>query len=182
MYKKTLLLISLLSAIKLTTASNKKISQDMSLIPITRDELKQLKIQADEEKRKAELASAIKELYDMIVRRATGSTDTNISFNVIEDAARMRLMDVHQQQKYRQTLQPQLSQTFTIIITDEFRGDVVKGLRELFPDSKIEYKVVVMARAPDGKMHDVSKMDSSVAPFIHASQTKTTKVIDIDWS
>jgi hypothetical protein len=151
----------------------------MSLIPITRDELKQLKIQADEEKRKVEIACAIKELYDMIIQRATGSTDTNLQINVIEDAARMRLMDVHQQQKYRQTLQPQLSQTFTIIITDEFRGDVVKGLRELFPDSKIEYKVAVMARAPDGKMYDVSKMES---PFVRASQTQTTKVIDIDWT
>jgi len=52
-------------------------------------------------------------------------------------------------------------------------------LRELFPDSKIEYNVAVMARAPDGKMYDVSKMES---PFIRASQTQTTKVIDVDWS
>jgi hypothetical protein len=172
---KSLLLLSLIGAIKLTAASNKKISQDMSLIPITRDELKQLKIQADEEKRKAEIASAIKELYDMTVRRATGSTDTNISIKVIEDE-NMRRMDAHQQQQYRQS---QMSQTSTIIITEEFRGDVVKGLRELFPDSKIEYRVAVMARALDGKMYDVSKMDS---PFIHASQTQTTKVINIDWS
>ena len=36
-----------------------------------------------------------------------------------------------------------------------------------------------MAQALDGKMYDVSKMDS---PFIRASQTQTKKVIDIDWS
>jgi len=175
---KALLLISLLSAIKLTPASPKKISQEMSLIPITRDELKQLKIQADEEKRKAELASAIKIMYDMIVHRATGFTDTKMQFNVIEDA-NMRQMDMHQQQRYRQTHAQQQPLNPSIIITDELRGDVVSGLRELFPDSKIDYKVAVMARAPDGKMYDVSTMDS---PFIHASQTKTTKVIDIDWS
>jgi len=154
----------------------------MSLIPITRDELKQLKIQADEEKRKAEIASAIKEMYDMIVRRATGSTDTNLQFNVFEDA-RMRQMNVHQQQQYRQMLQQQQQpQTPSVIITEELIGDVVSGLRGLFPDSKIEYRVAVMARAPDGKMYDVSKMDASVTPFIHASQTQTTKVINIDWS
>ena len=155
-----------------------KVTQEMSLIPITRDELKQLKIQADEEKRKAELASAIKIMYDMIVQRATGFTDTKMRFNVIEDE-RMRQMDIHQQQRYRQTHAQQQPLNPSIIITEELRGDVVSGLRELFPDSKIDYKVAVMARAPDGKMYDVSIMDS---PFIHASQTKTTKVIDIDWS
>jgi hypothetical protein len=153
----------------------------MSLIPITRDELKQLKIQADEDKRKAEITSAIKELYDMIVQRATGSTDTNAQFKVIEDP-NMSRMNAHQIQKYRQSLHQQLSQTSTIVITDEFRGDVVNGLRDLFPDSKIEYKVAVMAKAPDGKMYDVSKMDVALTPFIRTSHTQTNKVIDVDWS
>ena len=178
MYMKTILLLSLIGVINLTTASLKKVSQDMSLIPVTRDELKQLKIQADEEKRKVEIASAINELYDMIVQRATGSTDTTMQFTVIEDP-NMRIMNAHQIQKYRQSLQQQLSQRSTVIITENLREDVIRGLRELFPDSKIEYKVAVMARALDGKMYDVSKMDS---PFIHSSQTKTTKVIDVDWS
>ena len=174
-----ILLLSLICMIKLTTGSLMKVTQDMSLIPITRDELKQLKIQADEEKRKAELASAIKEMYDMIVRRASGFTDTKMQFNILEDA-NMRQMDMHQQQRYRKMHeQQQQPLNPSIIITEELRGDVVSGLRELFPDSKIDYKVAVMARAPDGKMYDVSTMDS---PFIHASQTKTTKVIDIDWS
>jgi len=150
----------------------------MSLIPVTRDELKQLKFQADEEKHKVEIACAIKELYDMIIRRATGSTDTNLQFKVIQDA-NMDRMNAHQIQQYRQTLQQQLSQQLSVIITDELIGDVISGLRELFPDSKIEYRVAVLACAPDGKMYDVSKMES---PFIRASQTQTTKVIDIDWS
>ena len=175
---KSIFLLSLIGAIKMTHSATNTASQHMSLIPITRDELKQLKIQADEEKRKAEIACAIKELYDMIVQRATGTTDTTMQFTVIEDA-NMGRMNMQQIQKYRQSLQHQLSQTSTVIITDKLRGDVVNGLRDLFPDSKIEYKVAVMARAPDGKMYDVSKMDS---PFIHASQTQTTKVIDIDWS
>lgn len=173
-----ILLLSLICMIKLTTGSLMKVTQDMSLIPITRDELKQLKIHADEEKRKAELASAIKIMYDMIVQRASGFTDTKMQFNILEDA-NMRQMDIHQQQRYRQTHAQQQPLNPSIIITEELRGDVVSGLRELFPDSKIDYKVAVMARAPDGKMYDVSTMDS---PFIHASQTKTTKVIDIDWS
>ena len=150
----------------------------MSLIPITRDELKQLKTQADEEKRKAEIACAIKELYDMIVRRATGSTDTKMQFKVIEDA-NMGRMNAHQIQQYRQTPQQQLSQQRAVIVTDELIGDVVSGLRDLFPDSKIEYNVAVLARAPDGKMYDVSKMDS---PFISASQTQKCKILNIDWS
>lgn len=179
MYMKSILLLSLISVIKLTTASIKKISQDMSLIPITRDELKQLKIQADEEKHNVEIACAIKELYDMVVQRATGTTDTTMRITVIEDP-NMGRMNAHQIQKYRQSLQQQLSQTSTVIITENLRENVVSGLRELFPDSKIEYKVVVMARAPDGKMYDVSKMDAALRPFISASQTNT--VIHVDWS
>ena len=93
----------------------------------------------------------------------------------------MRQMNVQQQKQYRQQIiqHQQHLLTPSIIITDELIGDVVSGLRELFPDSKIEYKVAVMAQALDGKMYDVSKMDS---PFIRASQTQTKKVIDIDWS
>ena len=179
MFMKSILMLSLIVAKNVTaTASMVFVSQDMSLIPVTRDELKQLKIQADEEKRKVEIAAAINELYDMIVQRATGSTDTTMQCTVIEDP-NMRIMNANQIQKYRQSLQQQLSQKSTVIITETLRGDVVSGLRELFPDSKIEYKVAVMARAPDGKMYDVSKMDS---PFIHASQTQTTKVIVVDWS
>lgn len=182
MCMKSILMLSLIVAKKVTaTASMVFVSQDMSLIPVTRDELKQLKIQADEEKRKAEIAAAIKEIYDIIVLRATGTTDTTMQFTVIEDAARMRQMNVQQQQQYRQQMIPRQQHLLTpsIIITDELIGDVVSGLRELFPDSKIEYKVAVMARARDGKLYDVSKMDS---PFIHASQTQTIKVIVVDWS
>ena len=95
----------------------------------------------------------------------------------------MRQMNAHQIKMYRQSLQQQQQPLNpSILITDELIGDVVRGLRELFPDSKIEYKVAVMARAPDGKMYDVSKMDSALTPFIHPSQTQTNKVIDVDWS
>ena len=170
-------------AIKLTQPSRMAaMSQDMSLIPITRDELKQLKISADEEKRKTEIACAIKELYDMVVQRASGSGDTTMQFTVIEDA-NMGRMNAQQIQKYRQSLHQQLSQTSTVIITENLRGDVISGLRELFPDSKIAYNVAVMARAPDGKMYDVTKMDSApFSPLFRTSQTTTTKVINIDWS
>jgi hypothetical protein len=165
----------------------------MSLIPITRDELKQLKIQADEEKRKADIAKSIKWLYDMIVRCATASTNTNIQFKVYKDRDEEQL----QHHKFHHH---QLQQFAGLHITDELIGDVVSGLRELFPDSKIEYNVAIMARAPDGKMYDVSKTlfpdskieynlaimarapDGKMYNVITALQTQKCKVLNVDWS
>ena len=131
----------------------------MPLIPVTRDELKQLKTQADEWQRKTGTEKTIKELYDTIVQFATKSTSTNIRFNVYEN------MDEHMQQPHIARRMGQPQQTAVVYIAEELVGDVVSGLRRLFPDSKIEY-ISIMERAP----------------FIHASQTQTKKVIDVDWS
>ena len=141
----------------------------MPLIPVTRDELKQLKTQADEDKRMSGTEKTIKELYDTIVQFATKSTSTNIRFNVYEN------MDEHMQQPHSARRMGQPQQMAVVYIAEELIGDVVSGLRRLFPDSKIGY-ISIMARAPE------EKIDSTGAPIISSSQSQKYKIIDVDWS
>lgn len=136
----------------------------MPLIPVTRNELKQLKTQADDDKRMTGTEKTIKELYDTIVQFATKSTSTNIRFNVYEN------MDEHNVCRMGQS-----QQTAVVYIAEEIIGDVVSGLRRLFPDSKIGY-ISIMARAPE------EKIDSTGAPIISSSQSQKYKIIDVDWS
>ena len=56
--------------------------------------------------------------------------------------------------------------------------DILDGLRILFPDSSVEYSLFV--RGNDGQMHDLSKMDEKVRPFVNIQQAE--KNIVIDWS
>ena len=56
--------------------------------------------------------------------------------------------------------------------------DILDSLRILFPDSSVEYSLFV--RGNDGQMHDLSKMDEKVRPFVNIQQAE--KNIVIDWS
>ena len=56
--------------------------------------------------------------------------------------------------------------------------DILDGLRILFPDSIVEYSLFV--RGNDGQMHDLSKMDEKVRPFVNMQQAENNIVID--WS
>ena len=122
----------------------------MPLIPVTRNELKQLTTQADEWQRKTNIEKTIKEMYDKIVQFATKSTSTSVRFNVYED------MTAHMQQQHQYQRMGTFGQHMAIVyITAELIGDVVSGLRKLFPDSKIEYRVADTKRVSEPKMHDI---------------------------
>jgi hypothetical protein len=56
--------------------------------------------------------------------------------------------------------------------------DVLTGLRVLFPDSSVEHSLLV--RGNDGNMYDVSKMDEKMRPFVNTQQGQ--QYIVIDWS
>lgn len=56
--------------------------------------------------------------------------------------------------------------------------DILDSLRILFPDSSVEYSLFV--RGNDGQMHDLSKMDEKVRPFVNMQQSQNNIVID--WS
>jgi hypothetical protein len=58
--------------------------------------------------------------------------------------------------------------------------DILKGLKLLFPDCSVEFKIVTLAMGPDRKMHDISTLDEKALMFIGNRQVK--QCIIIDWS
>lgn len=56
--------------------------------------------------------------------------------------------------------------------------DILDDLRILFPDSTVEYSLFV--RGNDGQMHDLSKMDEKMRPFVNMQKSQNNIVID--WS
>lgn len=63
-------------------------------------------------------------------------------------------------------------------ITLQDMPDVLDGLRALFPDSSVEHSLLV--KGNDGNMYDVSNMDEKMRPFINTQQGQ--QYIVIDWS
>jgi len=151
----------------------------MSLIPITRDELKQLKIQADEEKRrateekrKAVIESAIKTVYGIILGMAKEESSTKHLVVVNKHHMCQQYRGEHFGDFFDKSSKYFRSSLSSVNLEDDMIPFVLSGVQELFPDSK----VALMACAPDRKMYDVSTL---VSPFI---QPHMPKAIVVDWS
>ena len=65
----------------------------------------------------------------------------------------------------------------TLFITTNMQ-DILSGLRVIFPDCLVENTLFAMGN--DGQMHDISKMDEKMRPFINNAQANN--YILIDWS
>jgi hypothetical protein len=150
----------------------------MTLI-ITRDELKQLKIQADEEKRRveeekriAEIETAIQVIYKHVIRSAKALDLTKC---LVAIGTEGRAVQPQCYGDFFKTVSPLLLHLVRIpgfMIPNDSMPFVISGLQEQFPDSKVS----LIAPARDGKMYEVSSTES---PFI---QPHTLKAIVVDWS
>jgi hypothetical protein len=130
-------------------------SQLPPLTPLTRETLRGLKAQKDEQLRAEKekqrldyLNRNIQEIYKQVVNEAQGKVSTSYKFKVDNS------------------------------ITLQYMPDVLDGLRFLFPDCSVNHALLV--RGNDGQMYDVSKMDEKMRPFINTQQGQ--QHIVIDWS
>ena len=125
-------------------------------IPVTRDYMRSLKAKNDEIKRMAEIEKCIKDIYTLAINTATNTNYTSYQFQIQEYIIGRNSPDFA-----RTNIQ-----------------DILRGLQCLFPDCTVEF--IKLARAQDGKMYDISKMDEKILPFIKAEGTQDCIVID--WS
>jgi len=130
------ILILLLLAVKNVTETTTMVfvSQDMSniLIPLSRDELNQLKVHHEEEKLRAVIDSTIEIIYNDVIDNVK-ETDNKAQSYVIYDEL------ITDYQRIR------LTQRFKVTIIEENASiipDVIDGLRLLFPDSKVNQDTV----------------------------------------
>ena len=138
-----------------------------SLTPVCRDSMRLLKAQKDEEKRLAEAARTarvnqiISEIYKNAVRTAETTTETSYKYDIL---MRNGLNNVNE---YRE-----------MIIYTTRMPDILAGLQQLFPDCSVTHKLLVIGQ--DGKMHDISTINSDVLPFIQVRRKQ--EYIVVDWS
>jgi len=171
----------------------------MSIVPITRDELKQLKIQADEEKRKADeekrkadeekrkadIKSTIEYVYNKVISTVKTEGFTKCFLAIYDNAINHSQFSKHDFGNLfrnegdgcfnRPMFSKPIGYHILNIKYDIFQDilkDIMDGLRELFPDSKVTF----MAWTPNGNFGDVP--DSAI-PFINSNRAKG---ILIDWS
>jgi hypothetical protein len=123
-----------------------------TLTPISRDAMRKLKAQSDEENRHRVIEQHISSMYTAAIQAAKTSTKT------------------------QWILEIRAGQEFLIQNID----DILCGLQDLFPDCPVEFKSITMAMGPDRQLHDISTLDEKARMFIGNKQVK--ECITIDWS
>ena len=124
----------------------------MSYTPLSCEYLRSLKRKQDEERKEKQIVGFVQTIYESSVNFAKTNSDTVFKYNI----ANQNVIDC----------------------IDE----ILRRLRILFPDSRVEYKKIIRARGRDGKDYDLSIIDDTLKQFIGLRHASTTENIVIDYS
>jgi hypothetical protein len=119
-----------------------------------RQDLQQLKIKNDEQKRLNMINKCVNNIYNSLINQASSSNITSYNYQINQG--------------------PCLDSEFI----EKNKNDILNGLKVLFPDCLIEFKI--LSRGFDEKMYDVSNIDEKIKPFINRQNDR--EYIVIDWS
>lgn len=147
----------------------------MSLTPFSRNAMRGLKEQKDEEAHIMKINSVVKQLYEETVRTAERSQETLYKININRGYYHIKLPSNSNSLYYHDLHIPREYVT-------EHMEEILTHLRSLFPDCVVEYKKVTLARSRDGKEYDVTTMDDKLRAFIDVRQARTEECIVVDWS
>jgi len=168
----------------------------MSLTPITKESMQQLKIKSEEAEliKKIKLEEAerirkinmiIEEIYKESIKEATNTTNKFYGFDIVSFLCE-RVVNPNLHFGNRGT-RCNPSHYNSDICNDKYLGyfvnenekTIINELKILFPDCLISFNLCV--RGQNRKWHNISKVDDKLLPFINNSNT-ITKCIVIDWS
>ncbi len=135
---------------------------------MSRSVLQRLKATTEEETRQKNLKQTLKYLYNNILTKAKTSSETSCKFQ-------LQRLDVRG--TYVNLGPNALPSDYMNLILDN-QGDILSGLRELFPDSTVSIKTE--CRAADGNFYDVNTFDETLLRFIDRRYDQTFLVVD--WS
>ena len=124
----------------------------MSYTPLSREYLRSLKTKQDEERKEKKIVDFVQRIYESSLNFAKINSDTIFKYNI----ANQNVIDC--------------------------MDEILRRLRILFPDSRVEYKKISIVRGRDGKDYDLSKIDDKVRQFIDIRLATTTENIVIDYS
>jgi hypothetical protein len=149
----------------------------MSLTPFSRNAMRELKANKDEEAHIMMINLLVKQFYQETVRFAERNKQTFYKININNNNSYYSIkLPSNSNSSYPHDLGiPREYAT-------EHMEEILTHLRNLFPDCVVEYKKVSMARGRDGKEYDISALDDKMRPFIDVRQARTEEHIVIDWS
>ncbi len=123
--------------------------------PVSREYLRGLKAQKDEETRIQFIEQIVSHIYSFVKQSAEKGTETSYNHQItgrFENAYQIKIIfNIH---------------------------DILTRLRSLFPDSSVEYKT--LSRGQDGKMYDIKDIDERMKPFINTQFNQ--QFIVVDWT
>jgi len=131
----------------------------MTSVPLTRDEMLNLKTKTDEKIRMDKVKDIVNYIYGYAANQAMSKTDTTYEYKFTGPQG---------------TAGPYVPYDFYT----KNMADILSGLQELFPGCLVMTKKLVMGQ--DGKMYDMALMNESILPFIN--QSLSQEYIVIDWT
>ena len=140
------------------------------LTPYSRDALRGMKAQVDEEKRLRQIGHIIGHIHSYVVSQARTTQDTKYKYAVpapfiLQPGYLPREIPTQNEQAaFHKANMP----------------DILECLRELFPGCSVAFTSITMAQGNDGKMYDVSDLDEKALAFVNNPQ-KNSYII-VDWS
>ena len=131
----------------------------MSLTPITKESMQQLKFQEEEENRIRQINGIVGQIYNAAIREAKTTINTSYRYLVPSDK--------------QNNLQ-------LVVFHEKNEQAIIDRLQILFPNCLISCNILVPDQ--DGKWYILSKADDIALQFINSYKVKTSKFIVIDWS
>ena len=134
--------------------------------------MQELKIQKEEEVRQDKIKSFVADVYKSAVLHASSTTSSSVISKI--PTAPYPNANIVPSHILRAHDMSGPSDPFYI----KNIKDILASLQQLFPDCFVSHSI--MARAKDGKLYDVAKLDDAVLPFVDRALDQS--YIVIDWS
>ena len=150
----------------------------MSLTPFSRENMRTLKSQKDEEGHQRKLEEVVRNIYSSAVSFAERNAETIYRFTIQNGYQQNVVIPSTIPSNHNLQSILHINREYIVKNVDE----ILTRLRSLFPECSVEYKTVSMAMGRDGKEYDISNLDDKLRPFIDTSRAQTKEYIIIDWT
>jgi len=148
----------------------------MSLTPITKESMQQLKFQEEEENRIRQINGIVGQIYNAAIREAKTTINTSYRYLVPSDKEYYGPVDKYPNIEIHNILY----QKELVVFHEKNEQAIIDRLQILFPNCLISCNILVPDQ--DGKWYILSKADDIALQFINSYKVKTSKFIVIDWS
>jgi len=144
-------------------------------IPMSRAMMQSLKAHNDEEVRQKQIKAIVTQIYNGAYTSAKNGHATSYNHQIplentpVRNVPCLSRPGISFPAPYKKSSDP-----FYI----ENMSDILTSLQHFFPECTISHSI--MARAKDGKLYDVAKLDDAVLPFVDRALEQS--YIVIDWS